>query len=136
MAHRATSDLEARAWQEAFRVLAGLRIRPVRLASYPLPLLEPLVPILPAGWLARGLAAIVSGGRGSKMPSLHVALSSGKRSEVSWLNGAVARAGAQAGIPTPVNDALTSVLSELAEAPENWNAWRNQPERLQLQVCG
>ena len=62
--------------------------------------------------------------------------SSGKRSEVSWLNGAVARAGAQAGIPTPVNDALTSVLSEITEAPETWPAWRNQPDRLQLQGCG
>ncbi len=130
MAHRTTAGLEARAWQEAFRVMAAQRIRPVRLASYPLPLLAPIVPMLPASWLGRGLAATVSGGRGSKMPSLHVALSSGKRSEVSWLNGAVSRAGARAGIPTPVNDAFTSVLSALTETPEAWDAWRNNPEKL------
>ena len=130
MAHRATANLEARAWQEAFRVMAALRIRPVRLASYPLPLLALLVPVLPPAWLARGLAATVSGGRGSKMPSLHVALSSGKRSEVRWLNGAIAHAGAQAGIATPVNDAFTSVLSILTNTPTDWCNWRNRPERL------
>jgi len=130
MSNRGIAQLEARAWQEAFRVMAALRIRPVRLARYPLPLLAPLVPVLPASWLARGLATTVSGGRGSKMPSLHVALSAGKRSEVPWLNGAVAQAGAKAGIPTPVNDVLTSVLNALTRTPDDWNAWRNQPERL------
>ena len=130
MANRATARLEARAWQEAFRVMAALRIRPVRLAAYPLSLLAPVVPVLPASWLARGLAATVSGGRGSKLPSLHVALSTGKRSEVPWLNGAVAQAGAQAGIPTPVNEVLTAVLTALTRNPEDWHAWRHQPERL------
>lgn len=130
MSDRGTALLEARAWQEAFRVMNALRIHPVRLAAYPLPLLAPLVPVLPASWLARGLAATVSGGRGSKMPSLHVALSSGKRSEVLWLNGAVAQAGAQAGIPTPVNDTLTAVLIALTATPDDWNGWRNQPEKL------
>ena len=61
------------------------------MAGYPLPLLAPFVRRLPAAWLARGLKGFVSGGRGSKMPSLHVALTAGKRSEVGWLNGAVAR---------------------------------------------
>ena len=130
MSNRGTAQLEARAWQEAFRVMDALRIRPVRLAAYPLPLLAPLVPVLPASWLARGLAATVSGGRGSKMPSLHVALSTGKRSEVPWLNGAVAKAGAKAGILTPVNDVLTAVLTALTTAPDDRNVWRNQPERL------
>ncbi len=130
MSNRGTARLEARAWQEAFRVMDALRIRPVHLAAYPLPLLAPLIPLLPPPWLARGLAATVSGGRGSKMPSLHVALSAGKRSEVPWLNGAVAQAGAKAGIPTPVNDVLTSVLNALTRTPDDWNAWRNQPERL------
>lgn len=132
MSNRGTAQLEARAWQEAFRVMDALRIRPVRLAAYPLPLLAPLVPVLPASWLARGLAATVSGGRGSKMPSLHVALSSGKRSEVPWLNGAVAQAGAQTGIPTPVNDVLTAVLAALTRTPGDWSAWKNNPERLAL----
>jgi 2-dehydropantoate 2-reductase len=130
MAHRTASELEARAWQEAFRVMAAQAIRPVRMAGYPLPLLAPLVPILSTRWLARGLGRTVAGGRGSKMPSLHVALSSGKRSEVTWLNGAVAAAGHRLGIPTPVNSILTQVLSTLTEDPKLWPSWRGQPQRL------
>ena len=74
MADPTASRLEALAWQEAFAVMAALRIRPVAMAGYPLPLLAPVVRRLPADWLARGLRRFVSGGRGSKMPSLHVAL--------------------------------------------------------------
>ena len=103
MADPTASRLEALAWQEAFAVMAALRIRPVAMAGYPLPLLAPVVRRLPAAWLARGLRRFVSGGRGSKMPSLHVALAGGRRSEVGWLNGAVASYGRKAGVPTPVN---------------------------------
>ncbi len=83
MAHPTTAQLEARAWQEAFRVMAALRIRPVNLAGYPLALLAPFTPRLPAALLARGMARTVAGGRGSKMPSFHVALAAGKRTEVA-----------------------------------------------------
>lgn len=130
MAYPTTAELEARAWQEAFRSMAGLRIRPVNLARYPLALLAPIAPRLPASWLARGMARTVAGGRGSKMPSLHVALSSGKRSEVNWLNGAVARAGMTVGIATPVNTTLTTILSDITNTPETWPDWRNQPQKL------
>ena len=59
-----------------------------------------------------------------------VALSAGKRSEVAWLNGAVVRAGRAANVPTPVNDALASILSAIAVAPETWPDWQGQPQRL------
>jgi 2-dehydropantoate 2-reductase len=130
MAHQSSARLEALAWQEAFRVLAALHIRPVNLAHYPLVPLAPVVPHLPASWLARGMARTVAGGRGSKMPSLHVALASAKRSEVQWLNGAVVRAGASSGVRTPVNDVLTTVLSRITAAPETWPEWRDRPQRL------
>ena len=107
MSDPVASQLEALAWQEAFAVMAALRIRPVAMAGYPLPLLAPFVRRLPVPWLASGLRRFVSGGRGSKMPSLHVALAAGKRSEIGWLNGAVARYGREAGVPTPVNRAVT-----------------------------
>jgi 2-dehydropantoate 2-reductase len=128
--HPLTAPLEARAWQEAFRVMEAMRLRPVNLAGYPLSLLAPIVPRLPAGLLARGMARTVAGGRGGKMPSLQVALSAGKRSEVPWLNGAVARAGLTAGVPTPVNDALARILSAISLAPETWHDWQGQPQRL------
>jgi 2-dehydropantoate 2-reductase len=135
MADQVTATLEARAWQEAFRVMAALRIRPVNLARYPLAWIAPLVPALPASWLARGMARTVAGGRGSKMPSFHVALSSGKRSEVAWLNGAVARAGAAVNIPTPVNSTLTSILSAITAEPETWPDWQDHPRVLAERIA-
>ncbi len=130
MADPSAATLEARAWQEALAVMAAQRIRPVTLAGYPLPLLAPLARRLPPAWLAAGLRRTVSGGRGSKMPSLHIALASGKPSEVGWLNGAVAAHGARLGIPTPVNRALAEALAALTEGRESRDAWRGRSDRL------
>ena len=134
MADPTASRLEALAWQEAFAVMAALRIRPVAMAGYPLPLLAPLVRRLPAAWLAHGLRRFVSSGRGSKMPSLHVALTAGKRSEVGWLNGAVARYGREAGVPAPVNRALTAALAALSNGEARQEKWRGQPDAIDLLV--
>jgi 2-dehydropantoate 2-reductase len=130
MAHPAMARLEARAWQEAFRVMAAQGLSPVSLAGYPLAALAPLVTRLPAGVLARGLRQTVAGGRGSKSPSLRASLAAGKRSEVAWLNGAVAAAGVRLQLPTPVNHAYTDILSALAQGRDDWSGWRNQPQRL------
>jgi 2-dehydropantoate 2-reductase len=100
------------------------------MAGYPLPLLAPFVRRLPAAWLARGLKNFVSGGRGSKMPSLHVALTAGKRSEVGWLNGAVAHYGQAAGVPTPVNRALTDALTVLSNGEARREDWRALPKAI------
>ena len=89
------------AWQEAMNVIAAMGVRPVRLAGYPFPLLLPVARRVPARWLAYALRGFVSGGRGSKMPSLQIALSDGKPSEVDWLNGAVARHGPTAAFERP-----------------------------------
>ncbi len=124
------APIESRAWQETFRTMRALGIRPVNLAGYPLAAIAPIVPALPPALLARVMARTVAGGRGSKMPSFHVALSAGKRSEVRWLNGAVARAGSAVHVPTPVNAALTSVLSTISSAPETWPDWQDQPRKL------
>ena len=130
MADPVASRLEALAWQEAFAVMAAQGIRPVAMAGYPLPWLALLARRLPASWLARGLRGFVSGGRGSKLPSLHVALVGGKRSEVGWLNGAVARHGQATGVPTPVNRALTNVLTALTNGQAQRDAWRARPDAI------
>jgi 2-dehydropantoate 2-reductase len=130
MADPTAARLEALAWQEAFSVMAARGIRPVAIAGYPLPLLAPFVRRLPASWLARGLRGFVSGGRGSKMPSLHVALAGGKRSEVGWLNGAVARYGLTAGVPTPANRTLTGTLMALTSGETRQEEWRARPNAL------
>ncbi len=130
MADPIAARLEARAWQEALAVLAALRVRPVTLAGYPVGLAAPLARRIAPDLLAAGLRRLVSGGRGSKMPSFHIALAGGKRSEVGWLNGAVADHGARLGVPTPVNRALTAILTALTEGREARAAWRGQSERL------
>lgn len=130
MADPIAAALDARAWQEAFRVLDAQRIRPVALAGYPLPLLASIVRHLPPALLARGLARTVSGGRGSKAPSFLAALAAGKPSEVAWLNGAVVEAGAAARVPTPANAAFARILAALSTGAEPWDAWRGNVARL------
>jgi 2-dehydropantoate 2-reductase len=130
MAHPVTAQIEARGWQEALAVMAALHIRPVNLAGYPLAAFAPLARRLSPAWLGRVLSRFVSGGRGTKMPSLHSALAGGKRSEVAWLNGAVARAGAAAGVPTPVNRGLADLVLALTAGREDRAAWRDHPDQL------
>jgi len=43
--------------------------------------------------------------------SMHHDLNAGKRLEVSWLSGGVARLGEQAGVPTPMNRAVWDILT-------------------------
>lgn len=130
MADPVAARLEARAWQEGLTVAAALGVRLVTLAGYPVGPVAPIARRLQPDWLAAGLRRLVSGGRGSKMPSFHVALAAGKPSEVGWLNGVVAEHGARLGIPTPVNRALTATLLALTEGREPRDAWRGRPQRL------
>jgi len=130
MADPLASRLEALAWQEALSVMAALRVRPVTLAGYPLPLFAPLARWLPPSWLVRILRAFVSGGRGTKMPSFHVALAGGKPSEVNWLNGAIARHADLLKLRAPVNRVLTDTLIALTEERSRWEAWRGKPAML------
>ncbi len=37
----------------------------------------------------------------------------GRRTEIEFMNGFIAREGNRSGIPTPVNSAITSVVSEI-----------------------
>ena len=130
MAHPVSARLEAIAWQEALAVMAALRVRPVLLAGYPFPILAPVARSLPATWLARALRGFVSGGRGSKMPSLHIALIRGQPSEVGWLNGAVSQRGLALTIPTPVNACFNNLVAELTERQVNPATYRDDPDRL------
>ena len=54
------------------------------------------------------MARFIAGGRGSKPPSLVYDLQPQPRgrSEVAWLNGAVAAQARDLGLPAPVNDHL------------------------------
>jgi 2-dehydropantoate 2-reductase len=52
----------------------------------------------------------------TNLSSMHQDLMKGKRTEIEYLNGAVVRRGQSAGIPCPVNDALTSIIETLQRA--------------------
>jgi len=86
---------------------------------------------LPA-FIARPLMVrAVGGGRGGKMPSFHIDLHAGRgRSEVEWLNGAVARYGEKLGVPAPINRKLTELLMALTRAEIPLTEFSGQPEKL------
>jgi 2-dehydropantoate 2-reductase len=129
-------SIERRQLLEAIEVMARLGLRPVALPGAPVP------------WLARGfrmpawlgrpiLTRAVAGARAGKAPSLRIHVRSAARggaasepTEAPWMNGAVARAGAELGIPTPVNARLAELVEEVASDPDR-RAWlRGHPERL------
>jgi len=123
--------LEALAWQEAFRVMAAAKIKPVTVGGYPLPWLAAAVRLAPAELLRKGLGRFVVGGRGDKYPSFYLARRAGKkRAEVRWLNGAGAEMGERVGVPAPVNRAFTVVLEALLSGQLGADAFEGQPRRL------
>ncbi|MBV9438461.1 MAG: ketopantoate reductase family protein, partial [Candidatus Eremiobacteraeota bacterium] len=127
--------LELRALGELRATMKALGVAPVDLPRYPVRALlgaasmpAPLARLL----LARGIA----GGRGSKPPSLLLDLRGAKhRTEVEFLNGAVARAAREAGVPAPVNAAFARVLSDIAHMPQLWAKYRERPQALVDEVA-
>ena len=90
---------------------------------------------LPEGMNRRVLQRPLGGGRGKKMPSLHIDLHSGKKeSEVDFLNGAVSRFGMQCGIDTPVNDTLVHTLKKLVQNQEQIDYYRQNKSALLVEI--
>ena len=136
MAETTLFDIEIRALQEGVAVMKAQQIQGVKLPGYPV---DWLARILGAKWLPLAITRTIlrpamSSGRGSKMPSLHIDLASGRtHSEVEALNGAIVNEGEKRGIPTPVNQALTQILSGIVCGKIPWSEYRHQPQKL-LQV--
>jgi len=83
-------------------------------------------------WLSKPLIGRAAGaGRGTKMPSFHIDLHSGRgKSEVEYLHGAVVRAGEQFNVPTPVNKVLTETLVALTNKEIPLEEFAHKPEKL------
>jgi 2-dehydropantoate 2-reductase len=130
LAHPGLFRLEIAILREALVVMKAQGIRVVDLPGTPVRLLA-LAASLPA-FISRPLMTrAVGGGRGGKMPSFHIDLHAGRgKSEVEWLNGAVARYGEKAGVPVPVNRKLTGILSALTRNEIPLAEFRGQPEKL------
>ncbi|HEY4688046.1 MAG TPA: 2-dehydropantoate 2-reductase [Anaerolineae bacterium] len=128
--------IEVAALREAMRVARAIGVRFVSLPGYPVPLLVTAARWLPLPLLQPVLIPLVAKGRGSKMPSLHIDLHSGKPcSEIDELNGVVVRVGMQAKIPTPANALLTETFQAVQTGKANRAEWRYRAERLWTAYC-
>ncbi|MCK6626730.1 MAG: ketopantoate reductase family protein [Anaerolineae bacterium] len=133
IAQPALFDLEIRALQEGVAVMRAQGIRAVKLPGYPV---DWLARILSARWLPQAvtralLRPSMASGRGTKMPSLHIDLAAGRAtSEIGVLNGAIVEAGQKVGVATPVNRALTEILSGLVSGRLEWADYQGQPTKL------
>jgi 2-dehydropantoate 2-reductase len=126
--------LEIRMIREVRAVMQAMNLTPIDLPRYPLRALFS-VASLPSP-IARGLLArSIASARGTKPPSLLIDLRLGKpQSEVDVLNGAVAAAGHQHGVPTPVNAIYCRVLDDIAHTPPLWAKYRERPDTLEAEV--
>ena len=130
LAHPGLYKLEMVMLREA---LAVMRARGIRVVDTPKTPVRPLAlgAYLPA-FLSRPLMVkAVGSGRGGKMPSFHIDLYGGRgKSEVEWLNGAVACYGEKSGVATPVNRVLTDTLLALTSGEISLAEFAHQPDKL------
>ncbi|HEY9084648.1 MAG TPA: ketopantoate reductase C-terminal domain-containing protein [Candidatus Tyrphobacter sp.] len=126
--------LEIRMLREVRSVIQSIGLTPIDLPRYPVRALLG-VATLPSP-IARGvLATRIAGGRGTKPPSLLLDLRRGKpETEVNVLNGAVAAAGLEHRVATPVNAVYARVLDAIAHMPQLWAKYRERPEALEAEV--
>jgi 2-dehydropantoate 2-reductase len=126
--------LEIRMIREVRAVMTAMNLTPIDLPRYPVKALFGVV-ALPSAVARRMLAGRVAGGRGTKPPSLLRDLREGKpQTEVDVLNGAVAAAGYERGVPVPVNAVYARVLDDIANMPQLWPKYRERPEALVAEV--
>jgi 2-dehydropantoate 2-reductase len=129
-----TFALEIRMIREVHAVMTAMKLSPIDLPRYPVKALFALA-ALPNPVARRVMAGRIAGARGTKPPSLLLDLRQGKpQTEVDVLNGAVAAAGREHGIPTPVNAVYARVLDDIANMPQLWAKYRERPEALVAEV--
>lgn len=129
--HDGLYDIEIDMLREALTVMQAKGIPAVDLPGGPMRLLAFGVRNLPRRLYRPYFSRAFGGARGEKMPSFHIDLSrGGALSEVDWLNGAVVRHGQAVGVPTPVNAALTDILTGLMRDRSSWGQFRGQPAAL------
>ena len=124
-------EIENRMLQECLAVMTALEVRVVNLPGGKAKLLQLLLAFVPKRILQAVLGGIAERGRGDKRPSFYYDVANGSGwSEVGFLNGAVARAGSDCGVPTPINSALESVLTDIVTGRQPWQKWHWQTEKF------
>ncbi len=103
--------MERAMFWEMMAVMKALGIRPITFGGIPTQIMAFCLRWLPQPFIRWGMLYVVAQGRGDKMPSFHIDLSQGKpQSEVLYHNKAIADLGKKLGVPTPVNDTLSTLL--------------------------
>ena len=121
---------------ETVDVMRRLRIAPVGLVDFPVPLLVAAVSMLSPSLLRAVLAKRVTAARGEKLPSLLIDVRSGRTvTEVEALNGAVARAARGAGMAAPANEAIARIVSGIAAGTIDKSAYRGKPRAVASDVA-
>ncbi len=119
MMSKAIFHLEMQQFKEAVAVMDKLGVHVTNLPKVPMRTLSILIKYFPEDILRKVLVKPLGGGRGAKMPSLHIDLQQGRnQSEVIFLNGAVSRIGRKVGVPTPVNNTFSEILTYLVAHPD------------------
>lgn len=127
--------IERAAFAEAAAVMRADGARCLDLPGYPVRLLRRLVLGLPSALSHRLLRKAIAGSRGGKPPSLLLDLRAGRgRTEVAWLNGAIARRGEATGRPAPVNAALARLVEGLASGHLSRDAYAGRIDLLAREV--
>ncbi|MDN5570066.1 MAG: 2-dehydropantoate 2-reductase [Propionibacteriaceae bacterium] len=130
-ADRRLYAVEVEVLRECLRVMRAMGMKPVDLPGTPVRLLALASERLPRVIAQPALTRALGAGRGDKMPSFHIDLHSGRgQSEVTYLNGAIVRYGAQHGVRTPVNEVLTRTLLALTDGSEDLERFRHRPDEL------
>ncbi len=136
LAERDLFRVELQALREALRVMRRRGLAVVDLPGYPVRLLARAVRWLPEALAFPLLAPRMASGRGDKPPSLLLDLRAGRaRTEVEWMNGAIALEAARLGLEAPVNRFLAETLTALARGDLPEGAFHRDPrgflERLE-----
>ena len=114
--------------------MKALGIASIDLPRYPVRALQGIAS-LPSAVARAALASRIAGARGAKPPSLLLDLRGAKhQTEVEVLNGAVARAAREAGVPAPVNAGYARIVSDIAHMPQLWAKYRERPAALVAEV--
>ena len=128
MAHPQLFRMEQLAVRETGRAMDAQGIATTALPGYPVPLLR-LAMRWPRPLAQRVIAPRVVGARSGHSPGARGDMQRG-RSEIPWLNGAVAEAAQRLGQRAPVNTALAELAAELTAHPERRAEYRGRPDRL------
>jgi 2-dehydropantoate 2-reductase len=127
---------EIRAIREVGATMKALGIKAIDLPRYPVRALL-AVASLPTPLARTALSGRIAHARGDKPPSLLLDLRGAKhRTEVEFLNGAVARAARDAGGAAPINAGLARILSDVAHTPQLWAKYRERPAALAAELRG